>query len=128
MTNSTKKTAINTTRDALTNGTKTIEKIKEEVKSAKPELEKEANLLLETINSALNALEQIIPEDEHVVPTIRRFARRLLSREVIIAIIAMIAIWAGDLDAEQAIGVAVAGTGLILGRSAVKTMSKTTES
>ena len=63
-----------------------------------------------------------------MVPTIRRFARRLLSREVIIAIIAVIAIWAGDLDAEQAIGVAVAGTGLILGRSAVKTMSKTTES
>ena len=58
MTDSTKKTAIDKTRNAITNGTKTLEKIKEEVKSAKPELEKEADELLSTLNIGLTALEQ----------------------------------------------------------------------
>jgi hypothetical protein len=123
----TKETKIQTARDSITRGTERLRGIKEEIKRAKPELEEQADELLSTLNSALSAVEQIIPEDQKTRPTIRRFVRRLLSREVIIAVIVIISIWAGNLDAEQAIGVAVAGTGLILGRSVVKARPGTTE-
>ena len=127
MANTTKETAINTARVTITKGTETLKEIKEEVKKAKPELEEKANEILATLDSALKAVDKIIPEDQETWPTIRRFIRRLLSREVIIAVVAIIAIWAGGLGAEQAIGVAVAGTGLILGRSVVKARPGTTD-
>jgi hypothetical protein len=44
-----------------------------------------------------------------------------------VAVIAIISIWTGGLDAEQAIGIAVAATGLIVGRSVVKARPGTTE-
>jgi hypothetical protein len=59
---------------------------------------------------------------------VRRFIRRLLSREVIVAVAAIITIATGDLEAQEAIGVAVAGTGLILGRSVVKARQGATDS
>jgi hypothetical protein len=127
MTSSNRKVMLNTATNYITEGTKKLAQLREEAVKAEPELEKTASELLSTLNSALAAMEKFIPEDEKTGPTLRRFIRRLLSREVIVAVVAIIAIWAGDLNAEQAIGVAVAGTGLILGRSAVKTVSKTTE-
>ena len=127
MTTSTRKTALENSRNYITEGTKSLNRFREEAKKATPELESKASELLSTLNSAVSAMEDLIPEDEKVGPTIRRFIRRILSREVIIAVVAIISIWAGDLSAEQAIGVAVAGTGLVLGRSAVKVGQKKNE-
>ena len=127
MTNTTRRTAIEDAKNFITEGTSSLNRFREEAKKATPELDAKASELLTSLNSAVAAIETLIPEDEKVGPTIRRFIRRILSREVIVAVVAIISIWVGDLDAEQAIGIAVAGTGLILGRSAVKTISKTTD-
>jgi len=127
MANSTRKTTLTNARNFITEGTKSLNRFREEAKKATPELDAKASELLTTLNSAVAAMETLLPEDEKVGPTIRRFIRRILSREVIIAVVAIIAIWTGELNAEQAIGVAVAGTGLILGRSVVKARPGTTE-
>ena len=127
MTKSTRTTTLELAKDRIIDGTKTLNRFREEAIKAKPELEKTATELLTTLNSAMAAVERLIPEDEKVGPTIRRFVRRLLSREVIVAVVAIISIWTGSLTAEQAIGVAIAGTGLILGRSVVKARPGTTE-
>ena len=50
----------------------------------------------------------------------RPFIRRIFSREFIIAVVAVVAIWVGDLGPQEAIAIAVAGGGLALGRGVAK--------
>ena len=121
------KTAIDTARDGIDSGRVSLDTIRKGAKLATPELEKTAEELKLALDSALAAVDQIAT-DQHLGPTTRRFIRRMLSREVIIAVVAIISIWVGDLDAQQAIGVAVAAGGLVLGRSAVKVRAGATDS
>ena len=121
-----KKTAIDTARDRIDSGRASLDTIRKGADLATPELKKTAEELKSSLDSALAAVDQIAT-DQNWWPTTRRFIRRLLSREVIIAVVAIISIWVGDLDAEQAIGVAVAAGGLVLGRSAVKVRASTTD-
>jgi hypothetical protein len=123
----TTKTAIDTARDRIDSGRVSLDTIRKGADLATPELEKTAEELKSALDSALAAVDQIAT-DQHWWPTTRRFIRRLFSREVIIAVIAIISIWVGDLNAEQAIGVAVAAGGLVLGRSAVKVRTSATDS
>ena len=60
-------------------------------------------------------------------PVAKRFIRRILSREFIIAVVAVMAIWNGNLESTEAIGVAVAGGGLALGRGVAKANSGGTD-
>ena len=122
-----KKTAIDTARDRIDSGMVSLDTIRKGADLATPELKEKAEELKSALDSALAAVDQIAT-DQHWWPTTRRFIRRLLSREVIIAVVAIISIWVGDLDAEQAIGVAVAAGGLVLGRSAVKVRASATDS
>jgi len=115
----TTKTAIDSAKERITGGKESLERIREGADLATPELEETAKELASALDSALAAVDQIAT-DQSWWPTTRRFIRRLLSREVIIALVAIISITVGNLDPEQAIGVAIAGTGLVLGRSAVK--------
>ena len=123
----TTKTAIDTARDRIDSGRVSLETIRKGAKLATPELEKTAEELKSALDSALAAVDQIAT-DQHWWPTTRRFIRRLFSREVIIAVVAIISIWVGDLNAQQAIGVAVAAGGLVLGRLAVKVRTSATDS
>jgi hypothetical protein len=118
--------SIDLARGKINEGVSKLEKIQKDADLTTPKLEETAKELSESLNSALGAVDEIL-NDQRWWPTTRRFIRRLLSRESIIAVVAIIAIWAGGLDAEQAIGVAVAGAGLILGRSAVKLRSRNVE-
>ena len=122
-----KNTAIDTARERIDSGRVSLETIRKGAKLATPELEKTAEELKSALDTALAAVDQIAT-DQHWWPTTRRFIRRLLSREVIIAVVAIISIWVGNLEAEQAIGVAVAAGGLVLGRSAVKVRASATDS
>ena len=114
-------------KSSIKEGTQKVNLIKEEAVKSKPELQQQADELTMILDTALKAVEEFIPEDEKIGPTMRRFMRRILSREVIIAVVTIIAISVGNLDPEQAIGVAIAGTGLVLGRSVVKARPGTTE-
>jgi hypothetical protein len=121
----------------MTNGTKDIRKKVEEVKKGLEEIKKKADLatpkLEETVSNIMSAADSVQDAVDTIIPdkgigsTIKRFIRRMLSREAIIAAVAVISIWGGQLDAEQAIGVAVAASSLILGRSAVKARNKKVE-
>lgn len=122
-----KKTAIDTARERIDSGMVSLDTIRNRADLATPELEKTAEELKSALDSALAAVDQIAT-DQHWWPTTRRFIRRLLSREVIIAVVAIISIWVGDLNAEQAIGIAVAAGSLVLGRSAVKVRASATDS
>ena len=120
-------TAIDTARERITDGRERLERIREDADLATPKLEETADELKSALDSALEAVDQITT-DQQWWPTTRRFIRRLLSREVIIAVVAIISIWAGDLEAQQAIGVAITAAGLVLGRSAVKVRAGTADS
>ena len=122
-----KKTAIDTAKEIINSGKVSFDTIQKGADLATPKLEEKAEELKSALDSALAAVDQIAT-DQHWRPTTRRFIRRLLSREVIIAVVAIISIWVGDLDAQQAIGVAVAAGGLVLGRSAVKVRAGATDS
>lgn len=122
-----KRTAIDIAKDAINNEKGKLDKIQESANLTEPELEEKAKEIRSALDSVLAAVDQIAT-DQHWWPTTRRFIRRLLSREVIIAVVAIISIWVGDLDAQQAIGVAVAAGSLVLGRSAVKVRAGATDS
>lgn len=122
-----KKTAIDTAKEIINSGKTSLDTIQKGADLAAPKLEGKAEELKSALDAALVAVDQIAT-DQHWWPTTRRFIRRLLSREVIIAVVAIISIWVGDLDAQQAIGVAVAAGGLVLGRSAVKARAGATDS
>jgi hypothetical protein len=120
------KTEIDTARERIASGKEKLDAIQKGADLATPKLQETADELSAALESAFQAVDRIA-SDQHWWPTARRFIRRLLSREVIIAVVAIVSIWAGDLDPEQAIGVAVAASGLVLGRSAVKVRASTTD-
>ena len=121
------KTAIDTATEKIKESSDKLEIFKKDTALSKKNLQDTADQIQEVLGSALDAVDSIV-SDQNWKPTTRRFIRRLFSREAIIAIVAVISIWAGDLEAQQSVGVAVAAAGLVLGRSAVKVRNKTVDS
>ncbi len=109
---------IETTRERLREGRERIEAIKNESEQARPELEGATKDAEETVDLALELLDSIA-RDWESWPAVKKFSRRILSREFIIAAFAIAAILGGA-GGQESIGIAVAASGLVLGRSAVK--------
>ncbi len=117
---------IERARVRIAAGRSQIDEIQKSAAAATPELQQTAAEVQQTINSLLDAIDEVVP-DEGNWGAGMRFVRRMLSREMIISVVAIIAVWAGGLDAQQAIAVAVAGGGLALGRGVAKQRSGGTD-
>ena len=87
--------------------------------SSAPELQQAAAEVQGLLDSVLDAVDEVVP-DEGRWGVAMRFIRRMLSREMIIAVVAIVVIASGTMETEQAIGVAVAAGGLALGRGVAK--------
>ena len=124
--NGTTRDTIERARARIAAGRVQIDDIKKSAKTITPELEQTANDMERTVESLLDAVDDIIP-DEGTWGFAMRFTRRMLSREMIISIVAIVAIWAGGLESQEAIAVAVAGGGLALGRGVAKQKSGGTD-
>ncbi len=103
-----------------------IEEIQRSAEEATPDLERTVAEVHITIDSLLEAIDEVVPDQGNWGAGMR-FVRRMLSREMIITVVAIIAIWAGGLEAQEAIAVAIAGGGLALGRGVAKQRSGGTD-
>ena len=111
--------SIDRVKTKISTGKERLASIRTRAEATEPELAATAEDFQETLESALDLADRLA-KDADWWPTAKRFIRRLTSREFVIAVVAIIAIWAGGLDAQEAIAVAVAGSGLALGRGIAK--------
>ena len=111
--------AINRAKENIKKGRERLDAIKADAQRAGPELEAAARQFEDTLDSVLELADRIAG-DSDIMAVGKRFVRRLLSREFIIAIVTIIAILSGDLSGQEAIAVAAAGGGLALGRGVAK--------
>ena len=111
--------AIKDNRRRLKDGKEKLEQIRASADAAKPGLEAAANEVEDALENLLK-LGDRLGEDFGPWRWLRPFIRRMSSREFIIAVVAIVAIWSGGLDAQEAIAVAAAGGGLALGRGVAK--------
>ena len=117
---------IERARARIAAGRTQIEEIQNSATATTPQLQQMTVDVQQTVNSLLAAIDDVIP-DEGKWGVGTRFLRRMLSREMIIAVVAIVAIWAGGLKAQEAIAVAVAAGGLSLGRGVAKQRSGGTD-
>ena len=122
MATKTVKAAAQATKTIIGEGQQKIDAIKREADEARPKLQVDVEEYENLVSSARKLVDDVAA-DIDMPDILRKFIRRMLSREMIIAAVSIIAIWQGGLDAEQSIGIAVAGSGLVLGRSVAKAKS-----
>ena len=111
--------AVNRAKENIQKGRVRLEKIKVDAQRTAPELEAAAKDFEDTLDSVLELADRIARGSD-AWAVAKRFIRRISSREFIIAVVAIIAIWSGQLEPQEAIAVAVAGGGLALGRGVAK--------
>ena len=121
MAHNTIETGLGRTREKVHNAKARIDAIRNNAETARPEIEAAAQGFEEALDSVLDFADLLW--DTKLGPTVRRNVRRLFSREFIIVVVSIIAIWAGNLGAQEAIAVGVAGSGLALGRGVAKNRS-----
>ena len=110
------------TQEKVASAKTRIDAIRNNAETARPEIEAAAQGFEEALDSVLDFADSLA-RDTHAWPTVKRFIRRILSREFIIVVVSIIAIWAGDLGAQESIAVGAAGSGLALGRGVAKNRS-----
>ena len=118
------RSAIQNAHERVSESRDKLRQIKGSAEEARPELERSAaelESMLDSVDSLLNT----ISEDRGNGAAVSRFVRRMLSREMIVTVVAIIAIWNGGdiLGAEEAIAIAVASSGLVVSRGVVKQRS-----
>ena len=123
MAGKTAKDQVNGLKNNAKSMKESFEAVKKSAENAPDEIKKKLEELEQYISPIQEAADTLIPKNEQWEP-VRGFIRRILSREVLIAVATIVTIAVGNLGAQEAIGVAVAGTGLILGRSVVKARQK----
>ena len=124
MAKTTAKDQLDTVKKNAASVRSSIEEIKRIAESSPEDIKKKADEIEKLVTPIQEAANTLIPKDEKWEP-VRGFIRRILSREALIAIATIVVIATGTAgDGQEAIGVAVAGAGLILGRSAVKLRQK----
>ena len=111
--------SINRVKARVNTGKERLASIRARADATEPELAAAAEDFQDALESALDLADRLA-KDAEWWPTAKRFIRRLTSREFIIAAVSIAAIWTGGLDAQEAIAVAVAGSGLALGRGIAK--------
>ena len=119
MATQTKKAAIAQTKELVSTTRGKIRAVREQVEKADPELRKTVDDVDEALNNVRDLVNRI-EEDAGLPAAVSRFIRRMLSREFIIVVVAVVAIWSGELNTQEALGVAIAGSGLALGRGVAK--------
>ncbi len=119
MTSRNTRATIEATRERIREGKRRLDEIRTSAEGAKPGLQAAANEVEDALEDLLR-LGDRVGQDLGTWGWVRPFIRRLASREFIIAVVAVIAIWTGELRGQEAIAVAVAGGGLALGRGVAK--------
>lgn len=121
-----KKTAkeeVNSLKENAKSIRESFETIKKSAENAPEDIRKHLAEMEKHLNPIQEAANKLIPKDEKW-GWVQGFIRRMTSREVLIAVATIITIAASGLGPQESIGVAIAGAGLILGRSAVKVTQK----
>ena len=126
MSSQSSKAAVERVKNKIKTNKEKLETIRAKADAAAPELAEAAEELQDSLDSALELADRLAMDAEWW-PTARRFIRRVTSREFIIAVVAVVAIWTGNLESTEAIGVAIAGGGLALGRGVAKANSGGTD-
>tara|TARA_B110000263_G_scaffold148976_1_gene129284 strand:+ start:124 stop:504 length:381 start_codon:yes stop_codon:yes gene_type:complete len=103
-------------------GKETIENIRARAAEKEPQIEAAANEFDAAFKDLLEYIDAV-DGDSAFSATARRFFRSILSREFIIAIVAIIAILTGDIDGQEAIAIGAATSGLAFGRGVAKNNS-----
>lgn len=111
--------SIDRVKSRITTGKARLASIRASANATQPELDAAAADFQDTLDSALELADRLA-KDADWWPTAKRFIRRLTSREFVITAVAIVAIWTGGLDTQEALAVAVAGGGLALGRGVAK--------
>lgn len=119
MATQTKKAAIIQAKELVTTTKGKIHAVRDQAAVAEPELRQAVDDVDEALNTVRDLVKRI-EDDAGLSATVSRFIRRMLSREFIIVVVSVVAILTGELTTEQVIGVAIAGSGLALGRSVAK--------
>lgn len=115
----TTKKAVEDARERIEAGKAKINSIRKAAGEVRPELETTVQEAGDALNAAITFVDSVAQELGWW-PPVRRLIRRLVSREFIISVVAIIAILVGDLGAQEAIAIAVAGSGLAIGRGVAK--------
>ena len=111
--------SIDRVKSRINTGKERLSSIRASANATEPELAAAAEDFQDSLDSALELADRLA-NDAEWWPTAKRFIRRLTSREFIITVVAIAAIWTGGLDSQEALAVAVAGGGLALGRGVAK--------
>lgn len=120
------KVAVDRVKNRIETNREKLEPIRSRADAAELELASAAEEFQDALESALELTDRLA-KDVDWWPTAKRFIRRMLSREFIIAVVAILAIWNGNLESNEAIGVAIAGGGIALGRGVAKASSGGTD-
>ena len=114
--------AIEDARSKIKEGRDRLKTIRAGVDLAAPKLEETATELQSALDSAFAAIDTIAA-DSGAWATTKRTIRRLMSREFLIAVGSIFVIVNGGLVGQEALAVALAGSGLALGRGVAKARS-----